>query len=190
VVHADPSRAALPTWPKGSGAAPAVQGSLTAVRAPSLCTSAWLRPHTRRSSAGERAPTRLMGDLRGSTGCGWGSRAWCISCLQELADRMADGRAFGLSAVGGAGVPVQLAARRRAVAWTGSAAGKASCSGIPCGHCSARSPADPQPVRSGRWSGLTERRLTLARLRGQRAHGRGRGQTPAPINKEPHEAHW
>ena len=43
-------------------------------------------------------------------------------------------------------------------------------------------------MRSRRWSGLTERRLTLTRLRGHRVHGCGRDQTPTPIKKEPHEA--
>jgi hypothetical protein len=119
-----------------------------------------------REVRGERAPSRLMGDLRASTGCGWGSRTCCISCLQELADRMIDGRPFGLSAVGGAGVPVQLAARRRAVAWTGSAAVEASRSGMgrrcgiwPCGHrqLSRHERRSVGPIRSRRASGRWRR---------------------------------
>src|ERR1700749_745226 len=42
----------------------------------------------------------------------------------------------------------------------------------------------PQPMRSGQWSGLTERRLTLTRLRGHRVQGRGRDQGPTLIKKE------
>ncbi len=46
-----------------------------------------------------------------------GSRNGCLSCLQELAGRMVNGRTFALGAVGGSGVPVQLALAARAVAW-------------------------------------------------------------------------
>jgi hypothetical protein len=38
----------------------------------------------------------------------------------------------------------------------------------------------PQPMRSVRWSGLTERRLILTRLRGQRVHGSGTRSDPSP----------
>jgi hypothetical protein len=71
-----------------------------------------------------------MGDVRASTGCGWGSRNGCPSCLQELAERMVNGRTFALGAIGGAGVSVQLVRAGRAVAWTGSATEEVSQSGI------------------------------------------------------------
>src|SRR5262245_41095141 len=35
-------------------------------------------------------------------------------------------------------------------------------------------------MRSGRWSGLTDRRLTLTRLWGHRVYGSGQDQTPTP----------
>jgi hypothetical protein len=115
----------------------------------------------------ERCAISAWGDLRASTGCGWGSRTCCISCLQELADRMVDGRPFGLSAVGGAGVPVQLAARRRAVAWTGSAAGEASRPGM--GRRCANLAVRPPPA------GRHERR-SVGPIRSRRAGGRWRRQ--------------
>ena len=52
------------------------------------------------------------------------------SCLQELAERMVNGRTFALGAIDGAGVSVQLALAGRAVASTGSATEEASQSGI------------------------------------------------------------
>ena len=52
------------------------------------------------------------------------------SCLQELAERMVNGRTFALGAIGRAGVSVQLALAGRAVASTGSATEEASQSGI------------------------------------------------------------
>ena len=72
----------------------------------------------------------VMGDVRASTGCGWGRRNGCRSCLQELAEWMVNGRTFTLGAIGGAGVSVQLALAGRAVARTGSATEEASQSGI------------------------------------------------------------
>jgi hypothetical protein len=67
-----------------------------------------------------------------------------------------DGRraSVGLSAVGGAGVPVQLAARRRAVAWTGSAAGEASRSGMGrrCANLAVRPPPAEPPREKIGWT--------------------------------------
>ena len=38
----------------------------------------------------------VMRYVRAATECGWGSRNGCPSCLQELAERMVNGRTFAL----------------------------------------------------------------------------------------------
>jgi hypothetical protein len=66
-----------------------------------------------------------MFKLRG----GGDEEAAASGVLQELAERMVNGRTFALDAIRGAGVPVQLALAGCAVVSTGSAT-EASQSGI------------------------------------------------------------
>jgi hypothetical protein len=60
------------------------------------------------------------------------SRNGCPSCLQELAERLVNGRAFALGAIGGAGVSVELAVAARAVAWTVQRPGRRLNRGSAC----------------------------------------------------------